>query len=151
MSRATTIASALAVLCASLLLTSCGREHKRREEARLNPIVSTWSLVRVDSKSPSRINVKEWRITFRENGTWSYAGSMEGSLAGMKLSGAGTWRVVSPGHLEYRAGDIRGTLAFALNGNSLSFRPDPVLAKPGGVGEVVTDYERVDSRNSSAP
>lgn len=143
----------LAVLgagCASLLLlTSCRLKNETRDvSARSDSIVSTWSLVQVDGEPPSRINVKEWRLTIRGNGTWSYAGVMQGPWSGMKLSGDGTWKVVSPDHLEYKAGDNRGILAFALNGKSLTFRPDPVLTKPGGAGEAVTEYERIGSRNS---
>lgn len=127
----------------AVMLFGCDR-WAHQAVASTNALVGSWSLAEVDEAPPSRVNIKAWRLTIRENGTWSYEGEMQGSWTGMKLSGEGTWQLLAPAQIQYTAGSNSGTLSFKADHRSLTLSPDPVIAKPGGVGPSVTRYKRTE-------
>src|SRR6266568_2158327 len=71
-------------------------------------LLGNWTLASVNRKPPSSVQVEAWSITFNSDGTWSYRGSLSGSMAGLTVVGHGTWELTSPGRIQVTAGKNRG-------------------------------------------
>ena len=132
------------VVIGAVALAGCDGFVGEVAVAPTQQLPSTWSLATVDNDVPARVNIKSWQLSIDNDGNWSYSGEMQGQWAGMQLKGDGRWKVVSPGKIEYTAGDNSGTLTYRVTNDMLTLSPDPVIAKPGGVGSAVTTYSRVD-------
>jgi hypothetical protein len=99
-----------------------------------------WDLETVAGKPANSINIQTWRITFSASQQWTYFGEMTERFGGMRLSGSGTWKIVS-GELEYTAGENKGRSNVMIKNGVLTLSPDPVVM-PDGKTPAVTTYKR---------
>jgi len=93
-------------------------------------LLGAWKLKSVGGKDPATINIKSWKIEFREQGKWTYSGAMTGEYEGMKLGGSGTW-LLEGSQLDYTAGANKGETTVHVGGSSLTLSPDPVVRLHG--------------------
>ncbi len=115
--------------CGLVLLLGGGEAGRSSTQSK--GLLGAWDLTRAGEGDPASINIKTFRIEFREDGSWTYRGEMEGS---------GKWTMKEQS-LEYTAGDNKGISSVSVSGNRLTLSPDPVIAVGGKTG-VTTTYKR---------
>lgn len=130
----------LALASSILLIAAIAAMPRHTNAMPSSDLLGAWRLTAVDGKNPTTINVKSWKIEFKEEGKWVYAGAMSGEYEGTQVSGSGTW-LLQGNLLDYTAGDTKGQTTVHVDRNSLTFSPDPVL-RSGGKVPLETRYVR---------
>ena len=102
-------------------------------------VSNAWKLVETDKGLPSKMFIKEYKMTFLPDGNWSFNSELTGKYAGMKMNGSGTWRVKEE-TLIYTAGDNSGKSQIEIKDGILRLNPDPVVVF-NGIEPVATIYE----------
>jgi hypothetical protein len=113
-----------------LIVASSGAISQHTQTSPSSNLQGAWKLGSVGGKDPATINIKSWQIEFREQGKWIYYGAMTGKYEGMQLSGSGTW-LLERNQFDYTAGANKGKTAIQIDGDSLTFSPDPVIRLQG--------------------
>jgi len=134
----------LMIFFTSLLLVGCRKAANNEGHPSVNiepkQMIGVWKLKTVGGKDLAAINLQSYRVEFLENGEWTYSGAMAGPLSGMEMRGSGTWNIQS-GNFSYTAEQSKGQSNITLQGNILTFSPDPVVLDPKN--KTVTTYERM--------
>ena len=127
------------ILCGlGLLLAGCHQTPPPPPTPAM--LVGSWRLFKVADYNPHIINIETWSITFKEDGSWSYGGTMSGKAKGTKLEGSGQWKLQG-GTLEVTAEEHSTTCEVIFRNNELTLSPDPVLMV-NGENYVQTLYQR---------
>ncbi len=133
-----------AVVISTILIAGCAPFSSDTQAAASPSLIGAWELISVGAENPNTINIKSWRIEFREQGKWLYSGAMTGRYEGMQLSGFGTW-ALQKDHLNYTAGANKGQAVAHFEHSFLILSPDPVI-RLHGKELVETRYSKAMSR-----
>jgi hypothetical protein len=101
-------------------------------------ISNPWKLSSTSKGSPNELNIQEYIITFKTDGTWAYTSVLDGQFEGVKTKGSGTW-LIKESVLIYTAGDNTGESNISIENSLLKLSPDPVLVFEGKE-EIDTTY-----------
>lgn len=86
----------------------------------------SWQLNTTSKGKPEVLNIKEFQSTFSHDGKWVFKSVMSGQFEGMKMNGAGTWRI-KDSKLFYTVGGNSGQSNIEIKNGILKLNPDPVL------------------------
>ena len=85
------------------------------KEMRAEDLVGTWWLVRAGGKPPAEVFINSQRLDFAADGTWKCQIVWQGALAGMTMTGGGTWSLVN-GSVHFTNGVDKGESRVSLSG-----------------------------------
>src|SRR4029077_16633288 len=83
-------------------------------------LLGDWTLASVNHNPPSSVQVEAWSITFNPDGTFRYRRSLTGASAGLRVVCHGTWKLTSPGRIEFTVGNNRSRCTLEMRGEELS-------------------------------